>query len=778
MGQFVSRSEVVNEVEGRDRQLFTEHNGIFVPVVKADAVYKISVGSRVERVVCELRGPLTFNLELRKAKTSGQFIFNIDRPCLMGFYRLKCLDIDTEVYIEGQEPTKELKFPSIETWLPDGNDFRKLIASLEDNIGSMQKNVNWKSFLENLIKFNDLLTSMGSVCANLQTFKFSLPNHPFQRLFNDEFQHWLRSYRSSNIDQLSQSLGKDVISPLQEFVDYEKQNQKTLLKKQKKFNEAIKSMYSSQSTSPLTAKSNYELARLEYQDYLYQSYVIGSPMQKLYNSISYFLNYPTDDTISRINENYTKKTNQLKSTIRRAKSIDDLMKTYTSLGVSHKENYLLVRTSLNDHENVTNNNSTGNNNPNNSSHWHKRWATLDGSVLTIFHSSKKMPFQLIDLSFACIKQINKMVIEIITSGSTSQTSLLANVNSSSSSSDHDVGIVRMRVYLQFKDDSDAKSWLAALQQSNMDTKQSHDSSATNSSKAHDTLIDLVMRQHESNSKCCDCGNSETVEWISISLLCVLCIKCSGVHRSMGSHISKVRSLTLDNFTSPEILHLLHNNVSNANVNSIYESKHSKESKIKPSSSDVERSQYIIDKYQGRKMVDDGEQDSKTSLRSLIKAIHLNSIYFLQKTIAQSKLTLREVVNEQARGDEMPTIFQYSLKHHEMVNGKPVFFITEFLLYNGLPVDNIPENTVNWSPGVIDYWRTKISIYGTYSPTSSKTPANRETQLSSLVIPSEKAPNRRWTLNHMPNSPQIKSPTNLLNMHKSLKLSKKGASKKE
>ena len=64
MGQFVSRSEVVNEVEGRDRQLFTEHNGIFVPVVKADAVYKISVGSRVERVVCELRGPLKFNLEV------------------------------------------------------------------------------------------------------------------------------------------------------------------------------------------------------------------------------------------------------------------------------------------------------------------------------------------------------------------------------------------------------------------------------------------------------------------------------------------------------------------------------------------------------------------------------------------------------------------------------------------------------------------------------------------------------------------------------------------
>lgn len=788
MGQFVSSSEVVQEVTGGERQFFTEHNGSFVPVIASKAVYRVVLGSKVDGAVCDLRNASSrFQVELQREKAAESYVFSLDRPCLAGFYRLKCLDIDTEVYVEGQKPPKELKFPAMDSWLPDGYDYRKLIKSLEENIGSLHKNPSWKSFLENLIKLNDHLMSMGSICSSLQGFQISLPNnqnHPLQSIFNIDFQLWLQSFKSTNVDQLSQSLSKKVILPLQEFVEFEKQNQKTLPKKQKSFSEAMKSMYSSQSTSPLTAKLNYELARLEYQDFLYQSYIIGPHLLKLYNSVSSFLNCPINEKISRTNDLYAKHNNQLRTSIKRSKSLEDLIRTYSSVRVPHKENYLLVRTSSNDHENTMTNVSTGGSNSSSGSHWHKRWAILDGPFLTIFQSSKKVPFQLIELSFACIKQTNKTVLEIITSGSTSQMSLLMSVNSSSSSSDHESAAGRMRIHLQFKDESEAKSWLDAFQQSNTDTKQSLNMNATAGSsakrniKSQDTLIDLVMRQHESNSLCCDCGNSETVEWISISLLCVLCIKCSGVHRSMGSHISKVRSLTLDNFTSPEILHLLQNNVSNANVNSIYESRLIKGSKIRSTSSDSERSQYIIDKYQRRKMVEEGDQNGKTSLKSLIKAIHLNSIFFLQKTIAQSKLPLREVITEQTRADEIPTIFQYSLKHHEMVNGKPVFFITEFLLYNGLPVDKLPNNTVNWSSGVLDYWRSKIDIYGTNSTVSqSKSPASRDPQLSSLVIP-EKAPNRRWTLNHMPSSPQIKSPTNLLNMHKSLKLTKRGAGKKE
>ncbi len=42
------------------------------------------------------------------------------------------------------------------------------------------------------------------------------------------------------------------------------------------------------------------------------------------------------------------------------------------------------------------------------------------------------------------------------------------------------------------------------------------------------------------------------EWASINLGILICLECSGVHRSLGTHISKVRSLTLDKW-DPELL---------------------------------------------------------------------------------------------------------------------------------------------------------------------------------------------------------------------------------
>mmetsp|Transcript_19141 Transcript_19141/g.64650 ORF Transcript_19141/g.64650 Transcript_19141/m.64650 type:complete len:350 (-) Transcript_19141:73-1122(-) len=70
-----------------------------------------------------------------------------------------------------------------------------------------------------------------------------------------------------------------------------------------------------------------------------------------------------------------------------------------------------------------------------------------------------------------------------------------------------------------------------------------------------------------NALCCDCGGARP-EWCVINLGIVVCLGCSGVHRSMGTHISKVRSLQLDKLDDATCQLLL--DCGNATVNAVFE----------------------------------------------------------------------------------------------------------------------------------------------------------------------------------------------------------------
>eukprot|EP00435_Cladocopium_sp_Y103_P040853 s3116_g11.t1 len=54
-----------------------------------------------------------------------------------------------------------------------------------------------------------------------------------------------------------------------------------------------------------------------------------------------------------------------------------------------------------------------------------------------------------------------------------------------------------------------------------------------------------------NKECADCG-APAPEWASVNQGVLICIECAGCHRSMGAHISKVKSVTLDSWKPDEI----------------------------------------------------------------------------------------------------------------------------------------------------------------------------------------------------------------------------------
>jgi hypothetical protein len=82
-----------------------------------------------------------------------------------------------------------------------------------------------------------------------------------------------------------------------------------------------------------------------------------------------------------------------------------------------------------------------------------------------------------------------------------------------------------------------------------------------------TQREIVSQILAANPECADCGQ-KSPDWASINMGVVVCIECSGIHRSLGVHVSKVRSLTLDRLDF-EVLQLLLV-LGNERINAVWE----------------------------------------------------------------------------------------------------------------------------------------------------------------------------------------------------------------
>lgn len=82
-------------------------------------------------------------------------------------------------------------------------------------------------------------------------------------------------------------------------------------------------------------------------------------------------------------------------------------------------------------------------------------------------------------------------------------------------------------------------------------------------------VSTILRGIPGNEICAECSTPEP-DWASLNLGILLCIECSGVHRNLGVHISKVRSLTLDVKVWESTVLDLFQNLGNSFCNSVWE----------------------------------------------------------------------------------------------------------------------------------------------------------------------------------------------------------------
>jgi stromal membrane-associated protein len=71
---------------------------------------------------------------------------------------------------------------------------------------------------------------------------------------------------------------------------------------------------------------------------------------------------------------------------------------------------------------------------------------------------------------------------------------------------------------------------------------------------HSRILKSLMARVE-NKKCADCGKKDP-RWASWNLGIFVCIQCSGIHRSIGTHISKVKSCDLDTWTPDQVQNMV------------------------------------------------------------------------------------------------------------------------------------------------------------------------------------------------------------------------------
>lgn len=111
-----------------------------------------------------------------------------------------------------------------------------------------------------------------------------------------------------------------------------------------------------------------------------------------------------------------------------------------------------------------------------------------------------------------------------------------------------------------------------------DDHDDHDATTTRMTSRHEkerakqiqekcqNLLTQMLRD-EDNKYCVDC-DAKGPRWASWNLGIFLCIRCAGIHRNLGVHISKVKSVNLDTWTPEQVVSL--QQMGNSRARAVYE----------------------------------------------------------------------------------------------------------------------------------------------------------------------------------------------------------------
>ncbi|XP_067324044.1 stromal membrane-associated protein 1 isoform X3 [Anolis sagrei] len=135
---------------------------------------------------------------------------------------------------------------------------------------------------------------------------------------------------------------------------------------------------------------------------------------------------------------------------------------------------------------------------------------------------------------------------------------------------------------------------------------------------HQAILAKLLRE-EDNKYCADC-EAKGPRWASWNTGVFICIRCAGIHRNLGVHISRVKSVNLDQWT-PEQIQCMQE-MGNTKARLLYEANLPENFRRPQTDQAVEF--FIRDKYEKKKYYDKNAVQATTPLRKEDQQLELKA----------------------------------------------------------------------------------------------------------------------------------------------------------